>query len=283
MEEQPAGSKLGFDDVMIRPRASTVRSTAEIEVEAETVFGLGGGDARRLTSIPLALVLSMPPDRADKNALPAIAGMRPLIVVRPGPASEAAIHGVEEGTIDPGLVIVASEVGPGLVGRIETVMERAKARCILVEDRSGSTITLIDACKAVRERYPNHILVAGEVQTSDALEAIARETDADIALLAPPCSAGPVGVPSFAMTIECVRAGRASGMRVMANVEKVDDVPKALAAGADFVSMPADGDTAPQIVGDAMRALRDVCVRTDCRAIKELPSKVSFLGYRKFA
>ena len=283
MEEPPSGSKLGFDDVIIRPRVSTVRSTAEIEIEAETVFGPGGRNVRRLTSIPLALSLSMSPNQSAKNVLPAIAVMRPLIVVRDGPVSEAAIYGVEEGTIDPGQIIVATEAGPGVVRRIEAVMPRVKARCILVEDISGSTITLIDACRAVRERFPNHILIAGEIHTSDAVEAVAREADADMVMLAPPWTSGPVGVPSFAMTLECVRSGRASGMKVMANVKKASDVPKALAAGADFVAISAGTETATGITGDAMHTLRDVCMRTDCRAIRDLPSKATFQACMKFS
>ena len=283
MEELPAGSKLGFDDVIIRPRVSSVRSTAEIEIEAETVFGGGGRDARRLTCVPLALMPSIAPGQVVTNVLPAIAGMRSLIVVRGGSASESAAQGVEEGTIDPGLLIVASEAGDGVVGMIDKVMARLKARCILVEDKSGSTITLIDACKAVRDRYPNHILIAGEIQTSDALEAVARETDADAVMLAPPWSSAPVGVPAFAMTTECARAGRASGMKVMANVEKAADVPKALAAGADFVALRAGVDSATGIVRDAARALLDVCMRTDSRTIKHLSSKASFQACRKLA
>jgi hypothetical protein len=280
MEDLPAGSKLWFDDVIIKPRVSSVRSANEIEIESETIFSELGGDARRLSSLPVAL--SMPPTQADKNLLPAIAGMRPLIIIRDGASSEAALHGVEEGTIDPCLLIVASEAGEGVVGRIDAIMPRARARCILVEERSGSTVSLIDACNEVRRRYPNHILIAGEIQTSEQLKAVARDTDTDIVMLAAPWSSGAVGVPSFAMTSECAREGRVSGVRVMANVEKVDDVPKALAAGADFVAIPGTVDTATSIINGAARALRDVCMRTDCRHIKDISSRASFLACKRF-
>src|SRR4051794_4141974 len=135
------------------------------------------------------------------------------------------------------------------IGATGDFLERASALvesrvdAIVVDTAHGHSSRVIDAVKAVKAKFPDLELVAGNVATADATkQLIAAGVDAVKIGIGPGsiCTTRVVtgaGVPQITAINECVAAARGSGVPIIADggVKFSGDVAKAIAAGADSV------------------------------------------------
>jgi IMP dehydrogenase len=146
-------------------------------------------------------------------------------------------------------------VGPDGITRARALVE-AGADVIVVDTAHGHSKGVIETVWALRDAHPDIALVAGNVATAEATEAlVAAGADAVKVGVGPGsiCTtrvvAG-VGMPQLTAIAECARAAAASGTRVIADggIKHSGDVTKAIAAGAHCVmigSLVAGTDEAP--------------------------------------
>jgi IMP dehydrogenase len=135
------------------------------------------------------------------------------------------------------------------IGATGDFLERAsalvevRADAIVVDTAHGHSSRVISAVKAVKAKFPDVQVIAGNVATSDATkELIAAGVDAVKIGIGPGsiCTTRVVtgaGVPQIMAIFECVTAAKGSGVPVIADggVKFSGDVVKAIAAGADSV------------------------------------------------
>lgn len=148
------------------------------------------------------------------------------------------------------------------IGATGDFMERAEALvnartdAIVIDTAHGHSSRVIEAVKAVKSRYPELQVVAGNVATADGTKAlISAGVDAVKIGIGPGsiCTTRVVtgaGVPQIMAITECVNAAKGSGVPIIADggVKFSGDVAKAIAAGADSVmigSLFAGTDEAP--------------------------------------
>ncbi len=128
--------------------------------------------------------------------------------------------------------------------------------CVVIDTAHGHSRNVLQAVARTRSNYPDLPLVAGNIATSDAVDALA-EAGADVVKV----GIGPgsicttrivagVGVPQISAIFDCVAAARRHGIGVIADggIKHSGDIVKALAAGADAVmagSLLAGTDEAP--------------------------------------
>ncbi len=133
-------------------------------------------------------------------------------------------------------------VGPDRVERVRALVE-AGVDVIVVDTAHGHSKGVIDAVKATRKAYPDVQLVAGNVATAEATEALIEAgVDAVKVGIGPGsiCTtrvvAG-IGVPQITAITDCARAASAHGVPIIADggVKFSGDMVKALAAGASAV------------------------------------------------
>jgi IMP dehydrogenase len=143
-----------------------------------------------------------------------------------------------------GRLRVGAAVGPtvDMLDRVDALC-KAGVDLIVIDTAHGFSQMVIDAVRTVKERYPDVELMAGNIATAEAAEAlITAGVDAIKVGIGPGsiCTtrvvAG-IGVPQITAISECARVARQYNVPVIADggVKYSGDITKAIAAGADVV------------------------------------------------
>ncbi len=156
-----------------------------------------------------------------------------------------------------GRLVAGAAVGVG-ADRDEraAALVEAGVDVLVIDTAHGHSVGVLKSAALLRERYPDVLLVVGNVATADATRACI-DAGADVVKV----GIGPgsicttrvvagVGVPQLTAISECAEAAHAQGIKVIADggIKFSGDVAKAVAAGADAVmigSLFAGTDEAP--------------------------------------
>lgn len=120
------------------------------------------------------------------------------------------------------------------------IMENINCKWICIDVANGYMTSFVEFCKKVREKFPNKIIVAGNVVTPEMVEKLLHEVDVDVVKI----GIGPgsacltrmktgVGIPQFTAINKC----RARYIISDGGIKSPGDMVKAFGAGADFVMM----------------------------------------------
>ena len=148
------------------------------------------------------------------------------------------------------------------VGVSKDTMERvealiaAKADVITVDTAHGHSRGVIETIKALREKYKHLQIIAGNVATAEATEALIHAGVSAVKVGIGPGSicttrvVSGIGVPQITAVMECARAAEPYGIPIIADggVKYSGDITKAIAAGASCVmlgSLLAGTDESP--------------------------------------
>ena len=135
------------------------------------------------------------------------------------------------------------------IGITNNMMERAQALLdanvdvLVVDTAHGHSQAVLDAVKKLKENFPNAQIIAGNVATAEATEALIK-AGADCVKV----GIGPgaicttrvvtgVGVPQITAVYDCAKAADKYDIPIIADggIKYSGDIPKAIAAGAVFV------------------------------------------------
>jgi IMP dehydrogenase len=153
------------------------------------------------------------------------------------------------------LVGAAVGVGPDREARVQALL-KAGADVIAIDTSHGHSRGVIDAVRATKQNFKNVELVAGNVATFEATEALCKAGADSVK-----CGVGPgsicttrvvsgVGVPQITAVDDCARAAEKYGVPIISDggVKYSGDIVKALAAGASSImigSLLAGTEEAP--------------------------------------
>ncbi|HWI40661.1 MAG TPA: IMP dehydrogenase [Verrucomicrobiae bacterium] len=143
-----------------------------------------------------------------------------------------------------GRLRVGAAVGPSgdMEARAEALV-KAGADVIVVDTAHGHSQGVIDAVRTLKGKYPSVDIIAGNIATADAAEALIAAGADGIKVGIGPGSicttrvvAG-IGVPQITAVTDCARVAKKYGVPVIADggIKYSGDVTKAIAAGADVV------------------------------------------------
>ena len=129
-----------------------------------------------------------------------------------------------------------------MMERVEALVQ-AKVDVVVVDTAHGHSNGVINAVKAIKAKFPELQVVAGNVATAAAVKELA-EAGADCVKV----GIGPgsicttrvvagVGVPQLTAVNQCAEAAKAYGISIIADggIKYTGDIPKAIASGADVV------------------------------------------------
>lgn len=232
--------KLTFDDVLIRPKRSTLVSRSDVTLEREFKF--------RHTNTTWAGVPIVAANM-DTTGLFSIAkvlqnhGM--ITCLQKFYATREYSAAWEDG-VDPSHVAATC----GSTEKSFSLLKRKMATnpdipFICIDVANGYREVFLDFVKSVRDEFPDKIIIAGNVATREMTEALVL-AGADIVKV----GIGPgsvcttrkvagVGYPQLSAIAECADAAHGLAGHVMADggCSSPGDVAKAFAAGADFVML----------------------------------------------
>ncbi|MFG6685909.1 GMP reductase [Mariniflexile sp. HNIBRBA6329] len=234
--------KLGFKDVMIRPKRSTLKSRAEVSLEREFKFlhsplswtgipimaanmdTVGTFEmAKSLSSKQLFTAIHKHYSIADWNVFAANLpeGIENYIAVSTGISKKDSEHLAAVFKFNPNLKFICIDVA------------------------NGYSEYFANFVKQTRDQYPDKVIIAGNVVTGEMVEELLL-SGADIVKV----GIGPgsvcttrlktgVGYPQLSAIIECADAAHGLGGQIISDggCTIPGDIAKAFGAGADFVML----------------------------------------------
>ncbi len=237
-----SGLKLGFKDVMIRPKRSTLKSRSQVSLERTFTFL---HNSYEWTGIP---IMAANMDTVGTFEMAEALASRQLFT---------AVH--KHYTIQdwntfintvPNSVIPQIAVSTGISEKdneklraIFTIHPQLKFICIDVAN--GYSQHFVDFVKQARAQFPDKVIIAGNVVTGEMVEELIL-SGADIVKV----GIGPgsvcttrvktgVGYPQLSAIIECADAAHGLGGHIISDggCATPGDIAKAFGAGADFVML----------------------------------------------
>ena len=229
---------LDFSDVLIRPKRSTLTSRKEVELQRTYKFKHSG---KEYTGIPIMAAnmdgvgtLAMA-EELDKNSLF-------TCIVK---SYDVAGFELYEGNVNFSNVAVSTGTSDSDYTKLQDLLHLYPFQYICIDVANGYSEAFGDFVAKVRNKYPEHTIIAGNVVTADMTqELILRGADIVKVGIGPGsvCTTRiqtGVGYPQLSAIIECADAAHGLGGHIIADggCTCPGDVAKAFGAGADFVML----------------------------------------------
>ena len=232
--------KLGFKDVLIRPKRSTLKSRSQVSLERTYTFR---NSEQTWTGVP---VIAANMDTTGTFAVAEALHSHQMITALHKHYSAEQLSeffaqqtagffdhiAISTGTSDNDLALIQA-----------TMSANPAIRFICIDVANGYSEHFIDFVKKVRSQFADKIIIAGNVVTGDITEELLL-AGADVIKV----GIGPgsvcttriktgVGYPQLSAVIECADAAHGLGGHIISDGGCVcpGDVAKAFGAGADFV------------------------------------------------
>ena len=236
------GIKIGFRDVLIRPKRSTLSSRSQVELKRSFQWKHSG---RQWHGIPIVAAnmdtvgtFSMAKSLAQYSMVTAIHKHYSL------ENWAEFLSSLDERLAE--FVWVSTGTSSDDLDKLNLLLSRhSQLKTICIDVANGYSEAFVDAVKRVRERWPNHGIVAGNVVTGEMVE--------ELILAGADCvkvGIGPgsvcttrvktgVGYPQLSAIIECADAAHGLGGLIVGDggCTCPGDVAKAFGGGADFVML----------------------------------------------
>jgi IMP dehydrogenase len=224
---------LSYDDVLLIPQYSEVRSRSDVDLSTKITSKL---------TLKIPLISANMSDVTGVEMAIAIARLGGLgVIPRFMPAEQEAemISKVKKENL---LVGAAIGIRNGMFGRTETLLN-AGADIFFLDVAHGHMLTVIEAVQNFKNKFPNVDLVAGNVATEEAAEALFKAGADSVKVGIGPGSICTTrietgsGVPQLTAMLEASKAARKYKKTLIADggVKNSGDVVKGLAAGASAI------------------------------------------------
>ncbi|MEE4380088.1 MAG: GMP reductase [Candidatus Competibacteraceae bacterium] len=237
-----ADLKLGFKDVLIRPKRSTLQSRSQVSLERTFHFLHTG---KSWTGVPIMA--------ANMDTVGTFAMARRLaqwglfttvhkhytIAEWEGFIAELSAEEIDSVAVSTGITGADFE-------KLDAILQHHPAlRFVCIDVANGYSEHFVAAVKRVREKHPERVIIAGNVVTGEMVEELIL-AGADIIKV----GIGPgsvcttrvktgVGYPQLSAIIECADAAHGLGGQIISDggCTCPGDLAKAFGAGADFVML----------------------------------------------
>lgn len=232
--------KLDFKDVLIRPKRSTLRSRAEVQLEREYTFKHSN---HTWTGIP---IIAANMDHTGTIAMAKSLAKHKLLTAMDKFISIEEWQGLmQESPATAPYTFVSAGTSNQDFEKVAAILEFTSTPFICLDVANGYTQLFVDLVRKMRDKFPNKTIMAGNVVTAEMVEELII-SGADIVKV----GIGPgsvcttrkktgVGFPQLSAIIECADAAHGLGGHLCADggCTVPGDVAKAFAAGADFVML----------------------------------------------
>ncbi len=234
--------KLGFKDVMIRPKRSTLNSRAEVSLARKFHFRHA---ENKWEGIPI-MAANMDTVGTFEMAVE-LARQQLITAIHKHYSLEQWTHFI--GAADAAIanyICLSTGTSKEDAKRLDQVIRACPAiRFVCIDVANGYSEHFVDFVKKARQLYPDKIIIAGNVVTGEMVEELLL-AGADIIKV----GIGPgsvcttrvktgVGYPQLSAIIECADAAHGLGGHIISDggCKVTGDIAKAFGGGADFVML----------------------------------------------
>lgn len=234
--------KLGFKDVMIRPKRSTLQSRSQVTLERSFTFRNSG---KKWSGVPI-IAANMDTVGTFEMAV-ALSKEKILTAVHKhySPEEWDSFFAQQPDSIFD-YVALSTGIGKTDEEKIETIIRKhPQIQFLCIDVANGYSEFFVEFVKRMRNSYPDQTIIAGNVVTGEMVEELIL-AGADIIKV----GIGPgsvcttriktgVGYPQLSAIIECADAAHGLGGHIISDggCKTPGDVAKAFGGGADFVML----------------------------------------------
>jgi GMP reductase len=234
--------KLGFKDVMFRPKRSTLRSRSQVSLMRSFKFRHAKGEWEGVPVMAANMdttgTFEVAKALSEHDLFTAIHKHYTL------EQWDAFLQNADEKIVQR--IAVSTGTGKQDAEKMKQIFERhPQLRFICIDVANGYSEYFVDFVKKTREAFPEKVIMAGNVVTGEMVEELIL-SGADIVKV----GIGPgsvcttriktgVGYPQLSAIIECADAAHGLGGQIISDggCKTPGDVAKAFGGGADFVML----------------------------------------------
>ncbi|AJR05554.1 GMP reductase [Photobacterium gaetbulicola] len=234
--------KLGFKDVLFRPKRSTLKSRSQVELTRDFTFKHSG---RQWSGVPIIAANMDSVGSFEMTAALAKHGVMTAVHKHYTVADWAEFVNNNDASVLKN-AMVSTGTSEADFQKTKDIMELSEDLIfICIDIANGYSEHLVEYVQKVRAEFPNKVISAGNVVTGDMVEELIL-AGADIVKV----GIGPgsvcttrvktgVGYPQLSAIIECADAAHGLGGRIIGDggCACAGDVAKAFGGGADFVML----------------------------------------------
>lgn len=229
--------KLDFKDVLIRPKRSNLSSRKQVSLERTYHFKHSKNEWK---GIPV-----MAANMDGVGTLPMVKELQQhkLFTCLVKSYDSSSFEGLD---VNPDYFAISTGIGKQDYARLQAILKANPSfKYICIDVANGYSEKFGDFVEMVRNEYPKHTIIAGNVVTADMTqELILRGADIIKVGIGPGsvCTTRiqtGVGYPQLSAIMECADAAHGLGAHIIADggCTSPGDVAKAFGAGADFVML----------------------------------------------
>lgn len=232
------GIKLDFSDVLFRPKRSTLASRKEVSLSRTYTFKHSG---KEYTGVP---IMAANMDGVGTLAMAESLAKHDMFTCLGKNYDSSGLEWFD-GTVNWDHVAISTGTSNSDFEKLVNMMEHYPFEYICIDVANGYSEHFGDFVAKVRDKYPTHTIIAGNVVTADMTqELILRGADIIKVGIGPGsvCTTRiqtGVGYPQLSAIMECSDAAHGLGGHIIADggCTCPGDVAKAFGAGADFVML----------------------------------------------
>ena len=236
--------KLDFNNVLIRPKRSTINSRSKVDLIRSIKFK---NTETTWNGVPIIAA-----NMATTGTFEVYNVLKTYKIV-------TAMHKFytlddyknfnqenSSSPLDPNYFMVSCGMSENNLLNLQLILSEIKCNWICIDIANGYINDFVNFCKRVRELFPNHIIVAGNVATREMVEELIINGKVDVVKI----GIGPgsacttrkktgVGMPQLSAVMECADAAHGLGGHIICDggITCPGDMSKAFCGGADFVMM----------------------------------------------
>ena len=227
--------KLDFSDVLILPKRSQYSSRSEVSLERTFKFKYS---PYKWTGVPI-MVSNMDTTGTIEMAHE-MQKHKVLTCLHKYYTAEDLLNA----QLNKEYYAVSTGINVNDLDNLEEIMGKVDTKFICIDVANGYMTKFIETCRKIREKYPDKILIAGNVCTSEGILELVMEGKVDIVKVGigsgSCCTTRKqtgIGMPQLSAVIECADTAHGMDAHIISDggLQVVGDFSKAYGAGADFV------------------------------------------------
>lgn len=230
--------KLDFKDVLFKPKRSMIKSRSDVDLSREYTFK---NSNKKYQGIPI-MAANMDTTGTFEMAK-MLSSKKMFTCIHKHYSVEEWKNFADKHPETLNFIAVSVGMASGDVEKLDKILQVVNLQYICVDVANGYSEHFATFVKNVREKYPDHVIMAGNVVTPEMVEQLII-SGADIIKV----GIGPgsvcttrkktgVGYPQLSAVLECADAAHGLGGHIISDggCTCPGDVSKAFGAGADFV------------------------------------------------
>ena len=234
--------KLDFNNVLIRPKRSTISSRSQVNLERTFSFP---HSTTTWTGIP---IISANMDTTGTFGVYDVLSQHKMITClnKFYTLTDYKNRWEKDGLLNPEYFMISTGINEDEFDTLCQVVEYTQCKWLCIDIANGYIKDLVTFCDKCRTRWPDMIIVAGNIATREMVEELVLNGKVDIVKV----GIGPgsacltrlktgVGMPQLSAIMECSDAAHGVNGYIIGDggITSPGDMSKAFGGGADFVMM----------------------------------------------